>query len=269
MNKRRLVATILSSALIASALPGLAFAQDEVEVVPQPAEGVEWQLGSYLSGGILIDVPADVDVTLLMTDGDASGSAGCNSYFGSYVIDATGLVFPGPFGSTQKFCEGTAQEVEDAYLPLLGAVAGWTIDEAGMLVLTGSDGEVSLVYAEATVDITATDVEVLIETLDTLQAQIDLADMQITTLNEEFSSVNVSKLRNRIVANEEAIVEINATIGRFRNRITANEEAIVRIDNTLNRFRDRIKALEETDAQQDARIKALEDEVGVPTPTSR
>ncbi len=268
MNKRRSVATILSAALIVSALPGLASAQDETETVTQPAEGVEWQLGSYLSEGILIDVPAEVDVTLLMTGGDASGSAGCNSYFGSYVIDDTSLTFPGPFGSTQKFCEGAAQEVEDAYLPLLGAVSGWTIDEAGMLVLTGLDGEVSLVYAEATVDITASDIEVLIEALDTLQAQIDFAESQIATLNEEFSSVNVTKLRNRIAANEQAIAEINATIGRFRNRITANEEAIVRIDNTLNRFRDRIKALEENDARQDQRIADLEDALGIATPAA-
>ena len=267
MNKRRLAIAILSASLLASVLPGLAVAQED-EAVLYPAEGVEWQLDQYAADGVLIDVPAEVDVSLLMTGGDASGTAGCNSYFGSYVIDATSLTFPGPFGSTQKFCEGTAQEVEDAYLPLLGAVAGWTIDDAGMLVLTGAEGEVSLVYAEATVDITASDIEVLIEALDTLQAQIDLADMQITTLNEEFSSVNVTKLRNRIAANEAAIAEINATIGRFRNRITANEEAIVRIDNTLNRFRDRIKALEENDAQQDEQIAALEDAVGIASPAA-
>ena len=267
MKKRRFAIAILSASLLASALPGLAVAQED-EAVPYPAEGVEWQLGQYAADGVLIDVPAEVDVTLLMTGGDASGSAGCNSYFGSYVIDDTSLSFPGPFGSTQKFCEGTAQEVEDAYLPLLGAVSGWTIDEAGMLVLTGLDGEVSLVYAEATVDITASDIEVLIEALDTLQAQIDFAESQIATLNEEFSSVNVTKLRNRIAANEAAIAEINATIGRFRNRITANEEAIVRIDNTLNRFRDRIKALEENDARQDQRIADLEDALGTATPAA-
>jgi heat shock protein HslJ/uncharacterized coiled-coil protein SlyX len=256
MTRRQLLAAALGSALMITATSGLAFAQDEA--VPYPAEGVEWALNGYASDGALVEVPAEVEVTLFLSGGDVVGSAGCNSYFGSYLIDATSLSFPVPFGSTRMMCEGAAQEVEDAYLPLLSAVAGWSIDEERMLSLSDAAGSVTLVFSEPPVEITATDIENLGSELASLQAQIDQAEAEIATLIEEVQAANIDKLRSRVKANEEAIAEINATIGRFRNRISANEEAIAEINATIGRFRNRINRLEDTAADQEARIAALE-----------
>ena len=269
MHTRRSVAVILAAALLLGALPGLALAQDEA-AGPFPAEGVEWRLQMYEAGPDLgmIEVPTDVGVTLFMNGGDVFGSAGCNSYFGAYQIDASSLSFPVPFGSTQKLCEGPAQEVEDAYLPLLSAVAGWTIDEAGVLSLSDAASAVTLVFGEPPTEITATDVEALMEELSKLQSQIDAAGTEIATLTEEFASVNVTRLRNRISANEEATAEQGRTIDRLRNRIRANEEAIATIESTIGRLRNRIRELEASDATQAERITALEDAVFEPTPAS-
>ncbi|HSM33405.1 MAG TPA: META domain-containing protein [Anaerolineae bacterium] len=269
MHKRRSFVFILGASLLLGALPGVALAQEE-EAVVFPPEGVEWRLQMYEAGPDIgmVDVPEGVEVSLFMSGGDVVGNAGCNSIFGSYQIDAETLSFPVPFGSTLKLCEGPEQEVEDAYLPLLSAVEGWSIGDEGALSLSDVGGAVTLVYSEAPVEITATDVEALMAELSGLQQQIDQAELEIATLTDEFASVNVTKLRNRIAANEDAISEQAETIDRLRGRIRANEDAIAELQATDGRLRDRIKALEESDAAQTERITALEDAVFVPTPAS-
>jgi heat shock protein HslJ/uncharacterized coiled-coil protein SlyX len=251
----------MSVSLMTAALPGLASAQDETVVYP--VEGVQWQLSSYLDGGAIVDVPEGVEVSLLMNGGEAVGNAVCNSYFGSYEIGAESLTFPNSFGSTQAFCAGPGEAVAAVYLSLLQPVEGWTVDEAGMLELTGPDGEVSLIYGEAPVTITATDLEALADELANLQAQIDQAEADL-------ESLNVQKMNNRISANEESIDKLDKktkglNVDGLKKRISANEKAIADesakvadLNKTVNKLRDRIKALEESDADQEARITALE-----------
>lgn len=261
MNKRLVVAGVLSASLLTAALPGLASAQTEEALA---AENIEWMLGSYLDGEAMTEVPEGVDVSLLMAGGEAGGSAGCNNYFGSYEITEDTLTF-GEFASTMALCPEPEQGVEDAYLPLLSEVAGWTVDEAGMLELSNADGAVTLTYSQPAVIITPADIEALIAELESLQAQIDEASLQVTTLVEAAAAVDFDALAKTVSANEKAITDINDTIGRLRNRIIANEEAITVLNNTVDRFRDRIKALETSDKEQNKRITALEE---APTPTS-
>ena len=263
MTKRQWLAAALATALMVTATSGLALAQEEAVVYP--AEGVEWQLDGYESDGALVEVPAGVEVTLLLSGGDVVGTAGCNSYFGSYVIDATTLSFPVPFGSTRMLCEGAAQEVENTYLPLLSAVAGWSIDEEGLLSLSDAAGSVTLLYSEPTVAITAADIEALGNELASLQAQIDQAEAEIAALIEAAEAANIDTLRRRVRANEQSIAEINATIDTLRRRVRANEQSIAEIDATIGRFRNRINRLEDAVADHEARIAALE-RVAVPLP---
>jgi len=258
MNQRRSVAVILGATLLAGALPGLALAQDEVATEPYPAEGVAWQLDSYAADGVAVDVPAEVTATLYLSDGDVVGNAGCNSYFGSYIIDATSLSFPTPLASTLMLCEGPAQDVEATYLGTLATVAGWTIDESGALRLSDAEGTEILVYSESPVDITATDVAALAQELASLQAQIDAAASGIVALTEAAEAVNTDRLRDRTRANADAIAELKTTVGRLRDRIKANEDAIAELQTTVGRLRNRIRALESSDADQELRIEALE-----------
>jgi heat shock protein HslJ/prefoldin subunit 5 len=263
MIKRQLLATTLATALVVTATSGLALAQEEAVIYP--AEGVVWQLDGYGRDGALVEVPADVEVTLFLSGGDVVGTAGCNSYFGSYVIDATTLSFPVPFGSTRMLCEGAAQEVENTYLPLLSAVTGWSIDEEGVLSLSDAAGSVTLLYSKPTVVITAADIEALGNELASLQAQIDQAEAEIAALIEAAEAANIDTLRRRVRANEQSIAEIDATIDTLRRRVRANEQSIAEIDATIGRFRNRINRLEDTVADHEARLAALE-QVAVPLP---
>jgi heat shock protein HslJ len=271
MDTRKLMAGALAMSLLLAAGPGAALAQDDATLSP---EGVEWTLAT-LAGG---DVPAEVEVTLFLSGGETVGDAGCNSYFGSYELDGDALTFPNPFGVTQKFCEGAPMEVEGAYLPLLQATATWSIDENGALSLADADGTVQLVYDEATVDITMTDVEALVSVLEQLQGEIDEASAQVAAVAAETAAIPVNKFDKRVNAVEKSVADLEAkteglNVEGMKKRISANEKAIAdlqaRVDTlekTIDRFRERILALEESDKAQNKRIKALEEAVFVPTP---
>ena len=100
-------------------------------------DGTSWVLASLngrrpLEGG---------QVTLVFEDGEISGSAGCNSYFGAYTIEgADGLAFSG-IGSTLMAClepEGIMdQEVQ--YLETLGAATSFRLSD-GELRLSSAGG---------------------------------------------------------------------------------------------------------------------------------
>ena len=265
MNKPQLLAGALSAALLVSALPGLALGQDEE--TSYAAEDVQWVLNT-LAGA---DVAEGVEVTLTLSGGDATGNAGCNSYFGTYEIDETSLTFPSPFGSTMMLCQSPAQETEDAYLPLLGGTAGWSVDEAGMLRLTDAEGTETLVYSEQPIDITATDVDALNAELESLQTQIDEATVAVEELTAAAESVNVKKITNRIGANEEAIAALQdqtkgLNVDNIKKRLKALETAVADLDKQLQNTKKRVKTLEDIAADHEARIAAIEAQVPIPEP---
>jgi len=264
MKTRQLLAGALSASLLLSALPGLALAQDEdTQVTP---EGVEWTLAT-LAGEA---VPESVTTTLFMSGGEVVGDAGCNSYFGSYELDGDALTFPTPFGSTLKMCEEEAMAVEGAYLPLLQATASWAIDEEGALSLADADGAVQLVYGEATVDVTTSDVDALVATLGDLQAQIDAAAAEVAAVAAETAAIPVNRFDKRVSEVERRadthgrrITELERTteglnVQGLQRRISALEETVTRLDRTIDRFRDRILALESTAQDHEQRLAALE-----------
>jgi chromosome segregation ATPase len=101
-------------------------------------------------------------------------------------------------------------------------------------------------------------VAALAQELASLQAQIDTAESEIVALTEAAESANIDKLRERTKANEDAIAELETTMGKLRERIKANEDAIAELEATISKLRSRIKALEDSDADQELRIEALE-----------
>jgi heat shock protein HslJ len=247
MRKRRLLTAALSVSLLAAAVPGLAFAQDEG---PYAAENLQWMLGSYADAEAMTDVPDEVEVTLSLSGGEAVGSAGCNSYFGSYEIDAESLTF-GPLGSTLMLCQDVAQNVEDAYMTLLADVAGWSVVDKTMS-LSDAAGAVTLVYAEAPVEVTGSDVNSLTAQLTSLQAQLD-------TVTDDVAALNLSKTNKRVKALEDSVAALQKKDSQFNNRIKATETAIADLTTQVSNLRKRIKALEEADVALDARVTALEE----------
>lgn len=267
MNKRHVLAVAMSASLLAAALPGAALAQAEE---PFAAEDTQWVLSSYSDGEGMVELPEGVRVTLLLTAGQANGSAGCNTYFGSYEITEDTLTF-GEFGLTQRLCPEPVQGVEDAYLPLLADVAGWAIDDT-LLTLSDETGAETLVFGGAVVEVTAADVAALTAELQGLQTQIDEARAEVEVLTEAAASVNVKKITNRIGTNEDDIDTLQAktkglNVENIKKRLGAAEGDITKLQNQLVKTRQRVTELERVVKDHEARIAALEDLVPVPEPS--
>ena len=89
--------------------------------------------------------PADAEATLDFAEGQVSGIAFCNRFFGPYEEDGTTLSF-GMLGSTMMACPD--MEYEGEYLEALGTATGYRV-EADYLVLTDADGNALLVFSPA------------------------------------------------------------------------------------------------------------------------
>ncbi len=82
-------------------------------------ENTQWRL--YTRNGE--DIPADIHVSLTLSpegesnDGTVSGSAGCNNYTGSYVLDGDHLTI-NLISLTAKFCD-TSMDIEAAFIEAL------------------------------------------------------------------------------------------------------------------------------------------------------
>jgi len=264
---KRSVAGILAASLLLAALPGLAVAQDDTAATPA-LEGVEWDLAMLQDASL----PDGVGVTLFLSGGDVVGNAGCNSYFGSYVLDGDSLTFPQPFGTTRMLCDDAVMAVEDAYLPLLQATTSWSIDEAGALQLAGSDGAAALRYGEASVDVTATDVAALTEVLDSLQTQIDSATAEVGALAKKAAGLNVNRLDRRLTSVEQGVAKTNRSVDVTHKGLTdvrqkanadakaiaAAQDKIAGLDEAVQKLRTRVANLEQTNRALEERLAALE-----------
>ena len=69
MIKRSMLASALGITLMAAALPGMVLAQDDTEV----AEGIPWSLSSYAADGAMVEVSAEVEVSLSLDAGEVLG----------------------------------------------------------------------------------------------------------------------------------------------------------------------------------------------------
>lgn len=186
MIRIRLISSAIATAMLLS-LPGAALAQDELDL-----ERTDWSLVSYYDEGVGEDmaVPFEVHPTLRLEDGTASGFGGCNQFSGGYDLDGSTLEFSEEMSVTLAFCEGSAQDVEDAYLANLGGVGGWSID--GMrLELFDNLGDLTLTFEVPTISWTPTQLATLLSALGDLQTEID-------TLRTDTDKLNVPTLRQRI-----------------------------------------------------------------------
>ena len=100
--------------------------------------GTEWQAVS-VNGAPL--VPESV-LTLRLEGGQASGSAGCNRYFGNYRTGARdGIRFSG-VGSTRMACAGPLMDQEKRYLNILENASGYSFYRSGEMAIVAADGRV-------------------------------------------------------------------------------------------------------------------------------
>jgi len=107
-------------------------------------EDTVWVLQSYGEPGNLKDIITDTEITakFVSSKGTVEGSAGCNSYFGSYELEDSQLSIPGPIGATEMYCTGPEgiMDQEQEYLATLQLTESYEINGDELRINCGSQG---------------------------------------------------------------------------------------------------------------------------------
>ena len=99
-----------------------------------------WMLESYGDRGNLKPLIQDTEITIEFksTEGQFSGSAGCNHYFGSYEMEGGNLSIPGPIGATEMSCGEEIDNQEREYLSTLQAARFYNIEDGRLTIICGA-----------------------------------------------------------------------------------------------------------------------------------
>ena len=93
--------------------------------VGSPFEGTTWELTT--GGGLAVDL-TPAGVTAVFNDGNMSGNTGCNAYGAPYTLDGQDIdIDVDKMTKTAVACEGSAAQVETAYLAILARVASFYV----------------------------------------------------------------------------------------------------------------------------------------------
>lgn len=94
--------------------------------------GSSWVLTS-LAGDVLI---GGAEATARFTDGQVSGSTGCNSYSGGYTQDGSAITVAENMVMTARGCEPAIMDQESAYVIALAAARRFSIVGAELTIET-------------------------------------------------------------------------------------------------------------------------------------
>ncbi|MCK4736420.1 MAG: META domain-containing protein [Methanophagales archaeon] len=133
--------------VIASVLMAMVMSVGSATELSAPEFGLEgniWTLTAFIEGDAVQSPILNTTITAYFEAGKINGSAGCNNYIGSYMVDVNEITI-GELGVTMMYCgqEGVMQQ-EAQYLEMLGNVATYAI-EGNQLTLSTDDGS-DLVY---------------------------------------------------------------------------------------------------------------------------
>lgn len=114
---------------------------------PLPLVGTTWTLSSIAAGDAVMSVVSGTEVTAVFAaEETVSGSAGCNSFSGTYTSAGDRLSFS-PLATTKMACAGYVMAQERVFLDAMSAVSSLTIDGAQLTLqdrsgamLLGFDG---------------------------------------------------------------------------------------------------------------------------------
>jgi heat shock protein HslJ len=118
-----------------------------------PLVGPTWQVTDYADPRNttgMTTVLMDTTLTAVFgADNTISGSGGCNTYSGAYVLEGDALSIPGPLATTMMMCAEEVMAQETVFLANLQAVAGFKIDEVEpQLHLLNDKGQVIILLKQ-------------------------------------------------------------------------------------------------------------------------
>jgi len=114
--------------------------------VSQDLAGSSWEVISYNNGReAVVSLIIGTEITANFgEDGQLTGNAGCNDYFGAYEADGENISM-GPFGTTRMACQEPEgiMEQESEYLAALETAATYKIEGLTMNMRTADDATVA------------------------------------------------------------------------------------------------------------------------------
>ena len=144
----------------------------------------EWILTS-LEGRLLI---AEAPITAAFTDeGQVAGTAGCNTYSGSYEVDADMITF-GLMATTRMACPQPVMEQEASYLAVLDRTQAYAAGD-GTLTLYGTGGQELAVFAAESQDLAGTAWSVISYNTGTQAVRAVVIDTVITAAFDEAGQI--------------------------------------------------------------------------------
>ncbi len=91
-------------------------------------EGTPWQLTTFVSGETTRSLLAGTSITATFENGRVAGSAGCNSYSGTYTTQNNTLTVGSDIITTKKACAPDVMQQEQDFLDALVATTSYEID---------------------------------------------------------------------------------------------------------------------------------------------
>ena len=212
---RSIVARLSLATTLALTLPAAVAAQAEEPTL----EGAEWHLAGYAAGGEFLSVPWHVDATLLLEDGSASGTTGCNRFTSSYVRDGERLTFDPAFTVTRMACPDEQGTVEDHYMADLLLTATWSMED-GMLSLSDAEARPLLDFERTLIALTTSDITALATLFADQQDRLDNLDLRI-------DNVRIGTLRDRLKTLESQVETLRAAAASASRALTQTERQLV------------------------------------------
>lgn len=144
----------------------------------------EWIL-TALEGQPLI---AEAPITAAFSeDGQVGGTAGCNTYSGTYEVEGDAISF-GLMATTLMACPQPVMEQEGSYLAVLDRAQTYAVTE-GVLTLIGAGGQNLATYAAESQDLAGTAWSVISYNTGTEAVRTVLIDTEITAVFGEAGQV--------------------------------------------------------------------------------
>lgn len=107
---------------------------------PPQLAGVTWKVTSFNNDRhAVVGVLGTSNITMSFKDGTVAGSAGCNSFHGTYSTDGPKLEV-GPLATTRRACDEPLMTQEREFLAALASAVTWGI-EGNVLDMHRADGE--------------------------------------------------------------------------------------------------------------------------------
>lgn len=102
--------------------------------------GREWVL-EELNGEPLAE---DATITLLVDDGQLSGSSGCNRHIGAVDLEDRSITFDSEIAQTMMACPDEVMALEQGYLAVLTTVTDWDATDDQLTLLDANGNEVAV-----------------------------------------------------------------------------------------------------------------------------